>query len=31
MKEIDLLGVGDMAVRRTFCTEGKVCMYVFVC
>ena len=26
MKEIDLVGVGDVAVRQTFCAEGK--MYV---
>ena len=26
----DLVGVGDVAVRRTFCAEGKVYVYMYV-
>jgi len=29
VKKIDLVGVGDVAVRRTFCAEGKVYVYVY--
>ena len=27
---VDLLGVGDVAVRRTFCAKGKAYLYVYV-
>ena len=30
MREIDLVEVGDVAVRQIFCAEGKAYVYVYV-